>query len=443
MSCISKGTLLALFMLGVSAYAADKPVPTIIYLGATVIDTATGASKPNVAIFTRGQRIVAIRSGEGMAPQKGQQIVDVRGKFIIPGLVNSHVHTSTLAVPALAKAYLRRELYSGVTTVRDMAGDARLLSELKREAEFDEIPSPDIFYVALLGGPELFVDPRAHDAARGRIAGQVPWMQAITAKTNLPLAMAEARGTGVTAVKVYGDLSGPLIKSIATEAHRQGLLVWSRAAVFPALPSDIADAGVDTMSHACLLGYQLSDPPPSTNEDSTPVDASKFLNPSSTMAALFQSMKRNGVILDATLYAYEFQLAHSCSGELSARLAREAYQAGVLLSAGTDDDPNWDDANSPLDIELSLLVNRVGMTAADALRSATVIGARAAGQEKDAGAIEVGKLANLVVLDKNPLENIANIQSVSMVVKHGVKYPRGAYKPVTSSDMKQYQDRAQ
>ena len=88
MSCISKGTLLALFMLGVSAYAADKPVPTIIYLGATVIDTATGASKPNVAIFTRGQRIVAIRTGEGMAPQKGQQIVDVRGKFIIPGLVN-------------------------------------------------------------------------------------------------------------------------------------------------------------------------------------------------------------------------------------------------------------------------------------------------------------------------------------------------------------------
>jgi imidazolonepropionase-like amidohydrolase len=436
MSCISKGTLLALCMLGVSAYPADKPVPTIIYLGATIIDTATGTSKPNVAIFTRSQRIVAVRSGEGIAPQKGQQIVDVRGKFIIPGLVNSHVHTSTLAVPALAKAYLRRELYSGVTTVRDMAGDARLLSELKREAEFDEIPSPDVFYVALLGGPELFVDPRTHDAARGRIAGQVPWMQAITAKTNLPLAMAEARGTGATAVKIYGDLSGPLIKRIATEAHRQGLLVWSHAAVFPALPSEIADAGVDTMSHACLLGYQLSDPPLATNEDSTPVDPSKFLNPSSTMAALFQSMKRNGVILDATLYTYEFQLAHSCSGELSARLAREAYRAGVLLSAGTDDDPNWDDPNSPLGIELSLLVNRVGMTAADALRSATVIGARAAGQEKDAGSIEVGKLANLVVLDKNPLENIANVRSVSMVVKRGVKYLRSAYKPVTSSDMK-------
>jgi imidazolonepropionase-like amidohydrolase len=437
---ITKGTLLAAFMIAVCAYAADKPVPTIIYLGATIIDTATGAPKPNFAVFTRGQRIVDVRSAQGLAPKEGQQIVDVHGKFIIPGLVNSHVHTATLAVPALAKAYLRRELFSGVTTVRDMAGDARLLSELKREAEFNEIPSPDVFYVALLGGPELFVDPRTHDAARGRVAGEVPWMQAITFKTNLPLAIAEARGTGATAVKLYGDLSGPLVKSIAIEAHRQGLLVWSHAAVFPALPSEIAAAGVDTMSHACLLGYQLSDPPLATNEDPTPVDGAKFLSPSSTMAALFKSMKRNGVILDATLYTYEFQLAHSCSAELSARLAREAYQAGVLLSAGTDDDPNWDEPNSPLVIELSLLVNRVGMTAAEALRSATVIGARAAGQEKDAGSIEVGKLANLVVLDENPLENIANIKSVFMVVKRGVQYPRIDYKPVTTSDMKQYSD---
>ena len=182
---ITKGTILAAFMIAVSAYAADKPVPTIIYLGATIIDTATGATKPNVAVFTRGQRIIEVRSAQGLAPKEGQQIVVVRGKFIIPGLVNSHVHTATLAVPALAKAYLRRELFSGVTTVRDMAGDARLLSELKREAEFDEIPSPDVFYVALLAGPELFADPRTHDAARGRVAGQVPWMQAITSKTNL------------------------------------------------------------------------------------------------------------------------------------------------------------------------------------------------------------------------------------------------------------------
>lgn len=67
-----------------------------------------------------------------------------------------------------------------------------------------------------------------------------------------------------------------------------------------------------------------------------------------------------------------------------------------------------------------------------------MIGARAAGQEKDAGSVEVGKLANMVVLDANPLQNIANIKTVFMVVKHGVRYPHEAYKPVTASDMKQY-----
>jgi imidazolonepropionase-like amidohydrolase len=110
----------------------------------------------------------------------------------------------------------------------------------------------------------------------------------------------------------------------------------------------------------------------------------------------------------------------------------------VSLSTGTDDDPIWDDPNGAIDTELTLLVDKAGMTPADALRSATVIGARAAGQERDAGLIVVGKLANLVVLDKNPLETIENIRSVYLVVKRGIPYPRSAYTPVTSKEMKQY-----
>ena len=435
---IARPALLAVFILSSPVKATEKPATTVIYLGATLIDTRTGTTSPNAAIFTRGDRIVAIRSGVGVVARNGQELVDIHGKFVIPGLVNSHVHTATVADPTVAKAYLRRELYSGVTAVRDMAGDVRLLSELKREAEFGEFPSPDIFYVALTAGPGFFVDPRTHDAARGRVAGQVPWMQAITPETNLPIVVAEAVGTGATAIKIYGDLSGSLVKNLTAEAHRQHLLVWSHAAVFPALPSDIADAGVDVMSHACLLGYQLSDPPPLTSEDPAPVDAAKFLNPNPAMSALYQTMKQRGIILDATLLPYEIELVHSCNGDLSAHLAREAYQAGVLLSVGTDDDPLWDDPNSAIDAELTLLVDKVGMTTAEALRSATVIGARAAGQENDAGSIEVGKLANLVVLDKNPLENIANIRSVYMVVKRGVRHRRSAYKPVTSKQMKQH-----
>jgi imidazolonepropionase-like amidohydrolase len=433
-----KSLQVLLALLTLPSFAADKPVPTVVYQGATLIDTATGTVKPNMAIFVQGQRIVDVRPSEKVVPKAGQETVDLTGKFVMPGLVNTHVHTATLAVPAVAKAYLRRELYSGVTTVRDMAGDVRLLSEIQREAEADEIPSPDLFYVALFAGPDFFADPRTHDSARGRIAGQVPWMQAITAQTNLARAVAEARGTGATAIKLYADLPASLVQAITAEAHRQGLLVWSHAAVFPALPSDIAKAGVDVMSHACLLGYQLSDPPPLKVEGKGLVDAAKVMKGSSTMAALFQEMKTQGTLLDATLLVYDSGEVRSCSPDVSAHLARDAFRAGVQLSVGTDDDPNWDDANSAIYTELSLLVEKAGMTAADALRAATLIGARAAGQEEDTGSVEVGKLANLLVLDQNPLESIANVRSVFLVVKHGIRYPRSEYKAVTSQEMKGY-----
>ncbi len=74
------------------------------------------------------------------------------------------------------------------------------------------------------------------------------------------------------------------------------------------------------------------------------------------------------------------------------------------------------------------------MSPAEAIRSATLIGARAAGREKEIGTLEAGKLANLVVLDRNPLADIANIHSVAFVVKRGIRYSRADYKPATAED---------
>ncbi len=388
-----------------------------------------------MAILTRGDRISALLPAGDYRAGPGEKIVRVHGRYIVPGLVNTHVHLATLADPAIARAYLRRELYSGVTTVRDMAGDVRLLAELKREAEFAEIVAPDIYYVALMAGPGFFVDPRTHDAARGRIAGQVPWMQAVTPQTNLPSAVAEARGTGATALKLYADLPAALVRSITEEAHRQQLLVWAHAAVFPALPSDVVDAGVDVISHACLLGYQVTTPPLLSYEDRRPVDAAKVLQPNEEMNALLADIKRHGTILDATLDVYDSDPSpKSCPAGVADHLARAAFLAGIPISAGTDDDAEWKDVDSRLDDEIALLVDRVGMTPSQALASATLIGARALGLEKDIGTLEVGKLANLVVLRRNPLENIANLRSVELVVKHGLRYPRSQYRPATAKD---------
>jgi imidazolonepropionase-like amidohydrolase len=384
-----------------------------------------------MVIIIQSGRISALGPSSSYRAPKHTKVVDVRGKFVIPGLINSHVHLATSANPPAAKAYLLRELYSGVTAVRDMAGDVRLLGELKREAEFDEIPSPDIYYAAVMAGPEFFADPRTHQAARGRLAGEVPWMQAVTPQTNMPLAIALARGTGATAVKVYADVAAPLLDLIVAEAHRQGMLVWAHAAVFPARPSDVADAGVDVMSHACMLGYEVSDPiPPAATHPPVPVDAQKLEMPNAQLESLLSDMKKRGTILDATLYVYfSDDSGIDCKYALAAKLAGEAYRAGIPLSAGTDDEPGESKAPySALLQELLLLVDDAGLTPAEAIRAATVNGARTIGREKDMGSIESGKLANFAIFDEDPLRDIHNIRSIYMTVKNGTSYERQQYR---------------
>lgn len=93
------------------------------YVGATVYDGTGTASRPDMVVVTRAGRIVAMLPASSYRAEKGTEAISVRGKFLIPGLFNSHVHLATFANPSAAKAYLLRELYSGVTAVRDMAGD--------------------------------------------------------------------------------------------------------------------------------------------------------------------------------------------------------------------------------------------------------------------------------------------------------------------------------
>ena len=101
------------------------------------------------------------------------------------------------------------------------------------------------------------------------------------------------------------------------------MLVWAHAAVFPASPRDVVDAGVDVMSHSCLLGYEVSDPMPAALlHPPAPVDAQKLAQPNARMTALFSDMRGRGTILDATLYAYFIDdTGTDCNFELTARLA--------------------------------------------------------------------------------------------------------------------------
>jgi imidazolonepropionase-like amidohydrolase len=422
------------------AGAADQPAASIVYRGATVIDVRTGKELHGYAILTRGERIVRVAPDSEIGAPAGAQVVDMSGTWAIPGLINSHEHLATPPNRPWAEAMMKRDLYGGITAVRDMADDLRQVADLTRASLVGEIPGPDIAYAAVMAGPSFFEDPRTHEVTQGLVAGQVSWMRAIDHHTDLPRAIAEAHGSGATAIKIYANLPGDLVAAITAEAHRQGMRVWAHAAVFPASPRQVIDAGVDTVSHTCMLAYQASPQMPERYSPRAPVDETRFAGATPpSVTALYEDIHARGTVLDATLWVYgEMQREHAahpggaapyCSLALAERLTGEAWRAGDTISAGTDGFADPDDPWPALQDELALLHDGAGLSLLATLQAATLGGARAMGGERDLGALEAGKLADIAFLARDPLADVHAYKTVTLTVKRGVRFPRADFRP--------------
>ena len=442
---------LALFMLAaVGAAPAEPPFAPlhqgtrIVYRGATLIDGTGGPVQQDMAVITNGARIEAVLPAARLTPALigTAQVVDLTGRYLLPGLIDSHQHIATPPNRHRAEALLRRDLYSGITATRIMADDLRSIAELDRAARAGDIEGPDLYYAALVAGPGFFSDPRTQAVSSGYRPGEAPWAQAIGAATDIRLAIARARGTGAAALKIYADLPPPLVRALAAEAHRQGLMVWTHFMVFPTTPAQVLAANPDTVSHTCYGAYQAMARRPASYRQRFPVDAALFAhgdNPA--MAALFRTMRARGILLDATLRVYRegerratpARPAH-CTLDLAARLTAQAHRAGVLISAGTDGDTAFDSPYPALFEEMELLVTRADFTPLEAIRAATQIGAMTMGQGRNMGVIAPAHLADMVVLERNPVADIANMRSVLFTVKNGRRFERADYWPISITE---------
>jgi imidazolonepropionase-like amidohydrolase len=435
LACAFAGSLLT----AAAPWSPPSAGTRTIYRHATLIDSTDPKPRSDVAVITDGERIAAVVPDHDLSPAQlsGADQIDLTGRFLLPGYIDSHQHLATPPDRPEAEARLRRDVYSGITATRDMADDLRQIADLTRAARVGEIPAPDIYYAALVAGPSFFDDPRTSAAAQGARAGKVPWMQAIDDETNLTLAIAMARGTSASGVKIYANLPGRLVSAITAEARRQGVPTWAHGMVFPATPSEVVDAGVDTVSHTCYLGYQAMNARPDSYKHRFPVEASLFEHDNRTMRALFADMRRRGTILDATVHVYRAveQAAKKsgkpplCTVDLAARLTNHAYRLGVAISTGTDGDTPLSEPWPSLFDEFQLFGGPVRMTPADVIRAATLTGAKAMGQQAEMGSIAPGKLANMVVLSANPLADVRNLQSIVLTVKRGRRFSRADFRP--------------
>jgi imidazolonepropionase-like amidohydrolase len=432
--------------------AAEAPPPkdkVVVYSGAAVIDGTGGPVRTDMAIVTRGERIETIVPQTELKLPPGAEVVDVKGQYALPGFINSHEHLATPPNRKFAEAMMRRDLYGGVTAARCMGDDVRALAELARASRLREIPGPDLYYAALFAGPDFMMDRRMMACTEG-VTGVAPWIQAIDDKTDLAHAVTLAKGTGAIAIKIYANLSPALVARIVAEAHRQKMQAWAHGMVFPTTPREVIDAKPDTVSHTGYLAFEAVEKRPQRYQerDAHPIDPAPFINgDNKIMSSLFALMKERKIILDATSYVFETieqMRARNpenappppyCSSKLAELLTAQAYKEGVLISAGTDSFAPTEDPYPALQGEIEILVHKVGMTPMDAIRSATIISAMSMGQQAEMGTLEAGKLANIVFLSANPLEDIAAVRKVVSTVKRSAQYPRKNYAPVTKAEV--------
>lgn len=429
---------LSFLILAAGPYKPPEKGSRTVYRHATLIDGRDPQAQVDTAVITDGEMIVAVLPERELteAQLRGAEQVDLTGKFLLPGFIDTHQHLATPPNRRVAELLLERLVYSGVTSIRDMADDLRQVADLSRAAHVGEIASPDIYYAALMAGPSFFEDPRTHAVSRGAEPGAVPWMQAIDERTDMPLAVARAKGTYATAIKIYANLPGNAVAAITGEAHRQGMQVWAHAMVFPATPFEVVDAGVDAVSHSCYLAYQAMQRRPDSYQHRFPVEAKLFEKDNPVMSRLFADMARRGTMLDATLHVYPTKqdAAKSpkpvnCTVELAGKLTNQAWRSGVMITTGTDGESSGEEPWPALFDEFELLHDEAGLPPSAVIAATTFNGAKAAGQEKLMGTIEPGKLANMAILAKNPLDDVRNLRSVTLTVKRGKQFPRGDYEP--------------
>jgi imidazolonepropionase-like amidohydrolase len=434
---------------------ATAPVaPAIAIVGATLWDGTGGPPVPNAVTLVRHDRILcAGAAGECTIPA-GARVIDARGQYLIPGLIDSHVHLLFVIGGSAGEQMgldLRDLLAQGITTVRDMGTDPAGL--LARVGSLQA--TPRVHAMQLVAGRRFFFSGfHGTPTARGTIYRQPPAMAMqqlgwrpiqFDPESDAEALVAEAREAGAMGLKLYAQLDSGSVRRLTEAAHRAGMPVWGHAWVQPASVMEQVMGGQNGVVHAAGLAGELF-----TVEDRDTLVRDGDLQAATAevatvgaahdprVLAALDSMARKGTIFEPTLdavrhsvAAYDAKLRHIPSlqedyvrsaSRFGMEVTRQAVKRGVRISAGSDHvsyGPASDRAT--LFGELRLLVDSIGLSPTAALLAATRDAARAVGGQpgQQVGTIQKGRYADLVLLAKNPLLDIGNLEYVELVMVGG------------------------
>jgi len=434
-------SLLAILALGAARSAAQQ---RLAISGATLID-GTGAPPRTATVVIEGSRIAAI----GGAPPAGARIVDGRGKYLVPGFWDSHVHLLHTD-PATLGVFLA----NGVTGIREMGGDVARTRAWRAEVEAGRLPGPRIFFSGpILERGTYFENLRRMEGELG--SGFVRLMERTRIAVGAP---AEARGAidsvralGADFVKVRTTSNRETALAILREAERAGLKVAGHAPD-GATPGELAAAGFASIEHGFwppLFDYSAAE---RRHLFAPMVRHGTFLTPtliSGHQARVVPDSVGLGVIADSSnrrdprrryvsdtmlVYWRRFYASKRFESPLDWReIARfgiadvaSADSAGVQLLAGTDLGVTMIYPGFSLHDELALLAEAARVPPVRVLQAATRNAAMVLGIVDSVGTIAIGMAADLVLLDANPLADIRNTRRIRAVIARGRLFDRAA-----------------
>lgn len=423
----------------------------VVIRGGTIIDVRDGSLKPNGAMVLDGDRIVSISSSADQIPERAT-VLDASGKFILPGLIDLHVHYKDWS----AELYLNH----GVTTVVDLGNSHEWIKAQKEGIESGFVPGPRLFH-----GTENLDAPsdEADDAKRT--------VRIVKDPEEARVAMREYIKGKADAVKVYDGLTPAMLRAIVEEANRANIPVIGHF-------KDVriaAEVGAHGIEHTSAVANAILDirardealekvrkgfhPPPESFMDleklpdivQLMVKRGLYLNPTLRMSwqgdralrekgfhiedfellindwrlryvplayrlAALKEYQEIGLWHWADLSQYEQDLFHR--GFVNAqRLVKAFSDAGGKLYAGTDS-ANMCTPGLALHQELELFVD-AGISPLKALQAATINPAELMRMGDRLGSLEAGKAGDVLILEANPLENIRNTRRIWRVISRG------------------------
>lgn len=399
----------------------------------TLIDGTGHAPQPDMTVTVDGDRIVAVTPSALARSPKGRPI-DGRGKYLMPGLMDVHIHLHGGAGPqadlasttAAATQALASFLYAGVTTVYDAGNQADVILPLRADERAGRIMSPRIFATGNLitypgsHGSGMAVTIQDFEKDKDKLDRQIAEQQPDVIKLTL-----EEEGWG--ARPMIPLMPEPLLEQIIRYYNLHG--IRSTVHISSELRSEEAIyAGADSLAHPVIQGP--------VSDSFVKLMAAKKVPFASTLTIgeNYSRLAEHPEFLDQPLYVASFSAADRATlkskvrAEYQARMwtgwmklmtpvaeenIRKVHAAGGVVAMGTDQS-----SGPASQRELELLV-AAGIKPFDVLTIATHNGAVLLGKADQLGSVEPGKLADLLLLDADPTADINNVKKIAFVMKGG------------------------